>query len=345
MQEYEGDIRDIKFDRKSWFSRMFGSSALFFMNNAGEHWMQTRTSLALADAYKMKDSKGNIVSLWDAMEVVPIDKEHPDAGAKLQVKKGYTKEDGSEFTKEDILAFSARSKAINQKLHGIYNEADKNAFQALGIGRMAMMFRKWIVPSLNKRFQKDQYNYDLDAWQEGYYRTFGRFLLQIGKDLREGQFAIIANYKSLDKKDRANINRACAELTQFLILVTFLGFMDWGEGKDRPWLVKQAEYQARRLKTEIGVLIPGPSMLNEGLKILKSPAAGVNTLEKLLDLTQLINPFNYETFGGEEAILQAGRYKGRTKAHKFFFESPLVPMNSTIYRGLHPEEGIPFFKQ
>jgi hypothetical protein len=39
MQEYEENIRDVKFDRKSWFSKMFGSSALFFMNNAGEHWM------------------------------------------------------------------------------------------------------------------------------------------------------------------------------------------------------------------------------------------------------------------------------------------------------------------
>ena len=43
------------------------------MNNAGEHWMQTRTSLALADNYKMKAPNGSKVSLWDAMEVVYID--------------------------------------------------------------------------------------------------------------------------------------------------------------------------------------------------------------------------------------------------------------------------------
>ena len=74
MQEYEADVREVNFDRKTWFSRMFGTSALFLMNNAGEHWMQNRTSLALADAYKMKAPDGKIVSLWDAMEVVPIDK-------------------------------------------------------------------------------------------------------------------------------------------------------------------------------------------------------------------------------------------------------------------------------
>jgi hypothetical protein len=100
----------------------------------------------------MKAPNGKIVSLWDAMEVVYTDPNDHSKGAKLQLKEGYTKEDGSAFTKDDIIAFSRKSASINQKMHGIYNEADKNAFQALGIGRMAMMFRKWIVPSLNKRF-------------------------------------------------------------------------------------------------------------------------------------------------------------------------------------------------
>ena len=67
LQEYETDVREVNFDRKTWFSKMFGTSTLFFMNNAGEHWMQNRTSLALADAYKMKAPNGKIVSLWDAI--------------------------------------------------------------------------------------------------------------------------------------------------------------------------------------------------------------------------------------------------------------------------------------
>ena len=99
------------------------------MNNAGEHWMQNRTSLALADAYKMKAPNGKIVSLWDAMEVVPIDKNNKKAGAKLQLKQGYTKADGSAFTQDDIIKFSRRSAAINQRMHGIYNKADRSAVQ------------------------------------------------------------------------------------------------------------------------------------------------------------------------------------------------------------------------
>ena len=339
MQEYEQDVREVNFDRKTWFSRMFGTSTLFFMNNAGEHWMQNRTSLALADAYKMKAPNGKIVSLWDAMEVVPIDKNNKKAGAKLQLKQGYTKADGSAFTQDDIIKFSRRSAAINQRMHGIYNKADRSAIQRLAIGRMGMMFRKWIKPSLNRRFKSATYNYDLDAWTEGYYRTSGRFLLQLARDLRETQFNLAARWNELTPTEKANIRRALTETGHFLAVMAIIGLIEWSDDKDRPWLVRMAEYQARRLYTELGAMIPGKPMISEGLKIIKSPAAGVNTLENMLDLTKLLNPWNYMD------ELQSGRYEGHSTAYKSFFESPIIPMNRTIYRGLHPETGIPFFKQ
>ena len=339
MQEYEQNVREVNFDRKTWFSRMFGTSTLFFMNNAGEHWMQNRTSLALADAYKMKAPNGKIVSLWDAMEVVPIDKNNKKAGAKLQLKQGYTKADGSTFTQDDIIKFSRRSAAINQRMHGIYNKADRSAIQRLAIGRMGIMFRKWIKPSLNRRFKSATYNYDLDAWIEGYYRTSGRFLLQLARDLRETQFNLAARWNELTPTEKANIRRALTEVGHFLAVMAIIGLIEWSDDKDRPWLVRMLEYQSRRLYTELGAMIPGKSMISEGLKIIKSPAAGVTTIENMLDLTKLLNPWNYID------ELQSGRYEGHSTAYKSFFESPIIPMNRTIYRGLHPETGIPFFKQ
>lgn len=339
MQEYEQDVREVNFDRKSWFSRMFNTSTLFFMNNAGEHWMQNRTSLALADAYKMKAPNGKIVSLWDAMEVVPIDKNNKKAGAKLQLKQGYTKADGSAFTQDDIIKFSRKSAAINQRMHGIYNKADRSAVQRLAIGRMGIMFRKWIKPSLNRRFKSANYNYDLGAWTEGYYRTSGRFLLQLARDLRETQFNLGARWDELTPTEKANIGRALTETGHFLAVMAIIGLIEWSDGKDRPWLVRMAEYQARRLYSELGTMIPGKSMITEGLRIIKSPAAGINTIEDMLDLTKLLNPWNYMD------ELQSGRYEGHSTAYKSFFESPIIPMNRTIYRGLHPETGIPFFKQ
>ena len=345
LQEYETDVREVNFDRKTWFSRMFGTSALFLMNNAGEHWMQNRTSLALADAYKMKAPDGKIVSLWDAMEVVPIDKNNKKLGAKLQVKQGYTKEDGSAFTRDDIIAFSRKSAAINQRMHGIYNKADRSAVQRLAIGRMGIMFRKWVKPSLNRRFKSASYNMDLQAWTEGYYVTTGRFLFQLARELRKSQFDIASDWKNLSRTEKANIKRAVTEVAHYLAVITVLGLIDWDDKDNRPWLTKMVEYQLRRLKTETGVLIPGKPMIDEGLKIMKSPAAAIQTIQSTLDLIGLINPMNYEVFAGEDAILQSGQFEGKSKAYRLLMKSPLMPMRSTITRGIDPELAIPYFKQ
>ena len=345
MQEYEKDVKEVNFDRKTWFSRMFGTSALFFMNNAGEHWMQNRTSLALADAYKMKAPNGKITNLWDAMEVVYIDPNNKKLGAKLQVKKGYTKADGSAFTNDDIRKFSRKAAAINQRMHGIYNKADRSAVQRLAVGRMGIMFRKWIKPSLNRRFKSATYNYDLEAWTEGYYLTTGRFLNQLFQDLRKSQFDISSRWNEMTKTERANVIRAITEVSHFLAVMAAIGLIEWSDDRDRPWLVKMVEYQLRRLYTELGVLTPTPAMVQEGLKILKSPAAGVNTVEKALNLLDLLNPFNYETFNGEDAILQSGPYEGKSKAQQSLLKSPLAPMYNTVLRGIHIEDQIPFYKQ
>lgn len=346
MQEYEQDIREVNFDRKTWFSKMSNNSAAFFMNNAGEHWMQHRTALALANKYKMKDADGNLVSLWDALEVKYIDPNNKSLGARLVVKEGYTKEDGSQFTKDDIYAFSRRCTAINQKMHGIYNRLDRSAVQRLAIGRMAIMFRKWMRPSFNRRFKSLRYNFDLADWEEGYYNTLGKFLWQAAKELKQGKFALIANYRELSPKEKANMRRACTEFTHLIAVAALLTFIAWPEDKDSTAMVKMIELQLRRLYTEVGSQTPGPQMFKEGLRIVKSPAATVNTIEETMNLLGLFNPYNYEAVGGEDALLKSGRFKGKSKATKYFYEStPVVKINKTIYRALHPEESIPFYKQ
>ena len=71
----------------------------------------------------------------------------------------------------------------------------------------------------------------------------------------------------------------------------------------------------------------------------------LRSIERPIIILDEAGDMNYETFAGEDAIIQSGRFKGDSRATKLWFESPLIPMNKTIYRGLHPEESIPFFKQ
>jgi hypothetical protein len=63
-----------------------------------------------------------------------------------------------------------------------------NAFQTTAQGRLAMMFRKWIVPSFNRRFQGENYSFDLDDVEQGYYNSTYNFFKVLYKDLKNHQF-------------------------------------------------------------------------------------------------------------------------------------------------------------
>lgn len=343
LQDYENDVKEVEWIQNR-VTRLLGPKIMLLTNSIGEHWLQNRTALALADAYEMKDDKDKIVSLWDALEVVPLDAKNLSLGSKIQIKKGYTKKDGSKFTREDVFKFSRKTAMINERMHGIYNEADRNAAKQYAVGRMALLYRSWMRPSWNKRFKKATYNYDAEAWTEGYYQTFYRFSLDLIKEIKEGQLSITANWNNLTKTEKANIRRAITELSTFILLALALAFIEWPDDEEDDWFMSTLEYQTRRLYSEIGAQTPTPFILREGLKILNSPSADVQTLQAILNLLGLFNPYNYETFVGEEALLQSGRFKGESRATKIIYESPLTGPYNTIYKGLHPEEGIAYFK-
>lgn len=324
------------FNIRTRVGQLANEGAIYFLNTCGEHWMQNRTALALALNTKVRDANGNLTdtNLWDAMEVAYIDPANRDKGAYLRLKEGYTFDDDARN------AFTQRAKAINQRMHGIYNEIDRSAIQKLGVGRMGMIFRKWMRPSWNRRFKRTTYNFDIGSETEGYYRTLGRFMWRLKDELRQGQLDIATTYQSLNPNEKANLKRALTEVAHFLALGLLASFIEWpDDDDDKPWLVSFAEYQLKRTFNEVGAMVPTPLMLDQGFDILKTPMAGVNTAEKLVDMIGLLNPFNY----GEDAVMRSGRYEGHTKAYKILMESPLIPMQGTIRRAMTPEESLKMF--
>jgi len=247
MQDYEARSRELQMDRKG-ISRLFHMNSIFFLTNCGEHWMQTRTALALSDRHKMKSPTGEIVPLYEALEVVPFDGKDLKHGGKLVVKKGYTNEDGSEFSEKDTKSFMNRTRYINDKLHGIYNKADMNAAQKMGTFRLCYQFRKWMRSAYIRRISGANYNFVAEDWTEGYYTTTFGFIGQLIKDLKAQEFHIAANWKNLDPIEKANIKRALTEVGHFIAVSGVLMMVDWSGGDDdRSWLSRMLEYQLRRL--------------------------------------------------------------------------------------------------
>lgn len=350
LHDYENEVRELSFG-KGMFKKMMSTNSLYFMLRMGSHWGETRTALAQAMNMKLKDSSGNRISLWDALEVKYLDSSHPNYGATLEIKKGILKEDGTELTKQDLETFKNKCTALNQRLFGIYNKADKNALQRLAIGKMAFLYRNWMVPAFNRRFGGAHYNLMLDSETEGYYRTLGKFLWSTIKDLRELKFTAMAYWNEMSNTEKANIKRAVTELSTFVVLITANAFLlsDWDD-KDNPWIMRNLAYLSRRLQTEIGAMAPTPLVFNEAFKILKSPMAGIEPAEGLLNLIwDTINPWHWGInsdfmgLGDEDRLIKGGKYKGHSKLYRSFMNSPFVPMKHSIERVIYPEESMTFF--
>lgn len=338
QQDYKQSVRNVNWDKKTWASRLIGENAIFFTTQAGDHWTQNRIAIALADRFKLKDSNGKDISLWNALEVVPIDGKNKSMGAKLQLKKGVTKADGSQFTQDDILAFSNRVRGIENNLYGIYNSEDRIAAKQLAVGRMAMMYRDWMRPLWLNRFGRGKYNFDLQDYTEGYYQTGYRFLKQMYKDIKQSEFDIISQWKELTPLEKGNIRKGLMEIGTYIGLTLLLGLLEeaGGDDEDKPWALRMAAYSALRLKSDIGVMLPSPTMLDESLKLLDDPTVIIPTLKKLRNVIKLFYPESYNE------VIETGPYKGYTKAEKYIFD--LLPFRKQVLNALDPDQPARWFK-
>ena len=330
-QDAEGRAHELQMDQKG-LARFMNTSTLFFLTRAGEHQMSSVSGLAMLSKIKMKDSSGKEVDLIDAMEVVPVKGNDLRLGGKIVVKQGYTKMDGSEFTSKDRDEIYNRIKYVNQSLQGIYNKQDMNMSQKHAIMRLAYMFRKWMPAAWNRRAGKAQYNYQAGDWTEGYYRSFFNFMGQFAKDLKGFQFALMSEkWSELSKLEKGNIKRALAELGTFASLTLALGLIEWPD--EDTWFSQFAEYEMRRLQTEIGAMTPTWLLPKQLFTIVKSPAAASDYVQRVLDV------FNVVNYGDK---IQSGRYKGMYKGEKFWLET--VPMNRTLYKVFNPDQALVFLK-
>ena len=373
LQDYDRKIRDINYQNNKFYRMMFGGDTLYIFNNIGEHWMQHRTFFALANSDEMvlHDADGNEVKLIDAYERKFIQKDNSlgdnDAGlgAKLVMKtglydnhgrriitmeeagdksmRGYRGYKGETISEELYVNYVSRKCAeINHKMHGIYNTEDMNAAQRYAVGRMALLFRKWIAPSLQKKYAAGTFNFDLDEWTEGYYRTAFKFLKTLTKDLLRLQLNYTASYNELSDAEKANIRRAITEVTEFLSILGGLLLLDYDDAGNSPWHIQMLKWSLYRMRTEMGALMPSHYMLSEGLKLLRTPSADLSTIEKCIHLLGCLSPTNWAL--SEEDLIQSGKYKGHSYAYKYFMESPIMFYYNDFVNLGHPEYVIPFYK-
>lgn len=338
LQDYKQHIRGVDWDRKTWFSRFFKEDTLWFTTSAGDHYTQMRTGLALAMRLKLQDKDGKPISLYDALEVQYLDEAHPEYGANLVIKEGVTDQDGKPVSNNYFTSVTKKIRGINNKLYGIYNQEDKSAMQSRAVGRLLMMYRNWMRPLWLKRYGVERYNYDTDTFEEGYYRTLWNFMNTLRKDLKKGELDIVKQWHNLDDAQKSNIYRGLAEIATFLSLIGIIAILKGipdDDDKD-DWLTEYVTYSIIRLKADLGSLMPGPTMLDEGLRLFDNPFAAVRVLK---NTRQLLNLFDPDTWTTE---IDQGIYKGYTKAEKIMLQP--VPFIRQFQNLFDPEEPTRWYK-
>lgn len=327
LQDFRRKTKDIQADRKKWYAKLMTTKTLFFMTQGGEHQMQTTSSLGLAyDTKVLVD--GEESNLYDAYEVVDN---------RLVLKPKTTTLDGKKITPSYLAKFKRKQDRINQQLHGIYNDEDKAAYQQYTLGRLAGMFRKFVKPGINRRYQLKRWDNNLEAHVEGYYQTARRLFSE--NEVKEviGWYLNAASAKTLTKDDIYNIRRMQGELVTILttmLLTSLAGAID-DDDEEHTWFYYMALYQLYRLKSEM-MFYWNPE---EFFRILESPAAAVNQLESIVDFFQMIAPWNIpHSFGYS---YQRGYFKGMTPFQKFMIQN--VPVTSTGNRIFRPEDMLRFF--
>lgn len=338
LQDYKQHVRGVDWDRKTWFSRFFKEDTLWFTTSAGDHYTQMRTGLALAMRLKLQDKDGKPISLYDALEVKYLDEAHPEYGANLVIKEGVTDQDGKVVDNKYFTSVTKKIRGINNKLYGIYNQEDKNAMQSRAVGRLLMMYRNWMRPLWLKRYGVERYNYDTDTFEEGYYRTLWNFMNTLRKDLKNGELDIVKQWNNLNDAQKSNIYRSLAEIATFLslmgIIATLKGTPDDDEKDD--WLTEYITYSIIRLKADLGSLMPGPTMLDEGLRLFDNLFAAVRVLK---NTRQLLNLFDPDVWTTE---IDQGIYKGYTQAGKIMLQP--VPFIRQFQNLLDPEKPARWYK-
>lgn len=294
--------------------RLLGNSSLMFLNSAGEHYLRNRTMLAMLYNYKVLDKKTNKeVSLYEALKEADVYKDITNkevVGKKIIFDNdNYSKTDGSEFTDDDFINMRLRISKVNGSLNGQFGETDKGAIHRYALGRLAMQFRQWMPGHYYRRFAGAYYDAQLDEFREGYYRTAFRFSAQILKDLKKLKFTAVANWKKLKTKEKQNLKRALAEQAVFAIL-TFL-CCSLGPVKDLkkgPWANRMLAYTLLRMKMEVSASSPlslftgiNVGFINNIVNTLNSPAAALNSIDRLSKLVMFWNAFD---------IVESGRWEG-----------------------------------
>ena len=283
--------------------KLMRTDTLFFNQHWGEYEIQVSSMFALMEATKTIDT---------------------NTGEEITVLEAYKKYgaegiyDNTEFTSKKRFDLQNKLHALSKRLHGVYNDFDKATVQRFSLGRLALMYKKHLVPGYKRRFKKASMDQELGSPVEGYYRTFNATML---KDIKKMKLNVFKNWATYSDFEKAQITRTLTELSIILglsglaaiLAYAFSGDDDDDEAVRKSYIYNFVMYELVRMRSETASYI-SPT---DAMRVIKSPSAITGTLERTARFANQILPWNItETYKRDTGIWE----KGDNKAWAYFLK-------------------------
>ena len=371
MMDNKSDLREAtrNSDYKSYFS--MATEWGYILQDAAEYNVQSKVGMAIVmDTYILNENTGEVLSLYDAFDM--------DSDQELKLKDGFTtivkpKKDipsfgaitkGNVYQKDakgnllytvqgkydDKFRYDLRMKIreVNKQIHGNYAYEDRMVLQTHTWGKLLVQFKKWVVPAIKARYQKQYYDENL-GYVEGRYVSHAKFMKYVLKNasklvsskegvmeswLKDRGFKNDGTQKDEQFINAAlNVHRTNAELMIYLATLMAILIVEgiWEGDDDDSETVKRiknlSRYQLKRVEDELSIFIPFLG-LSDALQFFDSPFAVTKTLggfsdilDKSWDATTAgiaygLTGNQEEWYGNSDVYYQRGRRKGTLKLNK-----------------------------
>ena len=315
-----------KFLDNTRLKQLARASSLFMFQTMGDSYENNKVFLGMLIDKKAYDKDGKVIG--SLLDFYTKDKDGNlvfDKDSKVDINK-------SQWTDIDQKKFSIKTRGVIEGIQGNYSDLGRVALQRTALGRMGIMFRKFIVPGIEKRYKKKSYTERMQDYTEGYYRTTGKFLTNLAKEFRTYQFAVMGEeWEKLSDMEKSNIIRTVSEVGFVLLSTVLAGLMMGGEDDDKDrWVYDFATYQLLRLKTEL-LFYTNPA---EAMQILRSPAATMSLFETTMKaFHQILNPLQE---------YKVGPWKGHLKFEKIMWD--FIPVMRSLYQARDVKNQVNFLK-
>lgn len=206
---------------------------------------------------------------------------------------------------------------VNHGMHGAFNEVDRGDINRFVLGRMVMQFRQWMPAFYMKRFRSERFNVITGQTEEGFYRTYYRFMLGTIKDIFTLKRGIATRYNMLSETQKSNVWKGLIESMSAILLMILLSGRLGEPDKDDPAALNILKYNMYRLKMELMAASPiSLEFYNNAKTLIKSPIPAMENMDRLLALLK---------FWEIGDTIEIGKYAGWDKyLRSLYFAVPYV---------------------